>query len=84
MRASNIDKHTNVGYDIFSGEDRKIMQRRMENEVEPNIYQQNINAIKEMEGYRNSKRMPGQYDVYTPEVQEEIKGQEPPYNEDPR
>lgn len=48
MRASNIDKHTNAGYNILTGEDRLIMQRRMQNEIDPSLYQQNIAAIREM------------------------------------
>ena len=48
MRASNIDKHTNAGYNILNGEDRLIMQKRMQSEIDPNLYQQNIGAIQEM------------------------------------
>ena len=31
VRASNIDRHTNTGYNILTGEDRTIMQKRMQN-----------------------------------------------------
>ena len=48
MRASNIDKHANAGYNILNGEDRLIMQKRMQSEIDPNLYQQNIGAIQEM------------------------------------
>lgn len=48
MRASNIDKHANIGYNILTGEDRVIMQKRMQNEIDPNIYKQNYDAIMQM------------------------------------
>ncbi len=51
MRACNIDKHTNVGFNILTGEDRTIMQKRMKNEIDPNIYKENFAAIQEMGTY---------------------------------
>ena len=55
MRASNIDKHTNTGYNILNGEDRLIMQKRMQSKIDPNLYQQNIGAIHEMSKNQSSR-----------------------------
>ena len=38
MRATNIDKHANAGYNIINGEERTIMENRMLKEIEPSVY----------------------------------------------
>jgi hypothetical protein len=48
MRATNIDKHSNQGYNILNGEDRIIMQKRMQNEIDPEVYKKNIGAYNEL------------------------------------
>ena len=48
MRATNIDKHSNQGYNILNGEDRTIMQKRMQNEIDPEVYKKNIGAYNEL------------------------------------
>jgi hypothetical protein len=37
-RAENLDKHFNAGYNLFTGEDRIIMQRIKENNMFINYY----------------------------------------------
>lgn len=69
MRASNIDKHTNAGYNILTGEDRLIMQRRMQNEIDPNLYQQNIGAIREMNKNQHNKTIPFYDNPKSPNMQ---------------
>ena len=54
MRATNIDQHSNAGYNILTGEDRTIMQHRMKNEIDPKIYQKNINEINEINNRQNN------------------------------
>ena len=45
MRATNIDKHANAGYNIINGEERTIMENRMLKEIEPSVYKKNIDKI---------------------------------------
>ncbi len=52
MRATNIDKHSNAGYDILNGEDRLIMANRMQKEIEPMVYQKNKETINEINNQR--------------------------------
>ena len=53
MRATNIDKHANAGYNIINGQERNIMERRMKEEIEPSVYQKNIDKINEMNKRHN-------------------------------
>ena len=53
MRATNIDKHANAGYNIINGEERTIMENRMLNEIEPNIYKKNIDKINQINQRHN-------------------------------
>ena len=48
MRATNIDKHANAGYNIINGEERTIMEKRMLKEIEPNLYKKNIDKINQI------------------------------------
>ena len=48
MRATNIDKHANAGYNIINGQERNIMEKRMIKEIEPSVYKKNIDKINEM------------------------------------
>ena len=53
MRATNIDKHANAGYNIINGEERNIMENRMINEIEPSVYKNNIDKINEINKRHN-------------------------------
>ena len=53
MRATNIDKHANAGYNIVNGEERTIMENRMLKEIEPSVYKKNINKINEINQRHN-------------------------------
>ena len=53
MRATNIDKHANAGYNIINGQERNIMEMRMKQEIEPSVYQKNIDKINEMNQRHN-------------------------------
>ena len=53
MRATNIDKHANAGYNIINGQERNIMEKRMKEEIEPSVYQKNIDKINEMNQRHN-------------------------------
>jgi hypothetical protein len=37
-RAQNLDKHFNSGYDLFTGDDRTIMEKLKENNLYMNLY----------------------------------------------
>ena len=53
MRATNIDKHANAGYNIINGQERNIMEKRMVNEIEPSVYKKNIDIINELNQRHN-------------------------------
>ena len=53
MRATNIDKHANAGYNIINGEERTIMENRMLKEIEPSVYKKNIDKINEINQRHN-------------------------------
>ena len=53
MRATNIDKHANAGYNIINGEERNIMENRMLKEIEPSVYKKNIDKIKQINQRHN-------------------------------
>ena len=53
MRATNIDKHANAGYNIINGEERTIMENRMLKEIEPTVYKKNIDKINEINQRHN-------------------------------
>ena len=53
MRATNIDKHANAGYNRINGQERNIMETRMKQEIEPSVYQKNIDKINEMNQRHN-------------------------------
>ena len=53
MRATNIDKHANAGYNIINGQERNIMETRMKQEIEPSVYKKNIDKINEMNQRHN-------------------------------
>ena len=54
MRATNIDKHANAGYNIINGEERTIMENRMLKEIEPSVYKKNIDKINEINQRHNN------------------------------
>ena len=53
MRATNIDKHANAGYNIINGQERNIMESRMMKEIEPSVYKKNIDKINEINARHN-------------------------------
>ena len=53
MRATNIDKHANAGYNIINGEERTIMENRMLKEIEPSVYKKNLDKINEINQRHN-------------------------------
>ena len=53
MRATNIDKHANAGYNIINGQERNIMEERMMKEIEPSVYKKNLDKIKEINQRHN-------------------------------
>ena len=53
MRATNIDKHANAGYNIINGQERNIMEKRMKEEIEPSVYKKNIDKINEINQRHN-------------------------------
>ena len=41
MRSLNIDKHSNAGYNIINGEERTILEERLNNDIVPDLIQKN-------------------------------------------
>ena len=48
LRSINIDKHSNTGYNIINGEERKILEERLNKDIVPDLIQKNIDQINEM------------------------------------
>ena len=48
LRSINIDKHSNTGYNIINGEERTILEERLNKDIVPDIIQKNIEQINEM------------------------------------
>ena len=48
LRSINIDKHSNTGYNIINGEERTILEERLNKDIVPDIIQKNIDQINEM------------------------------------
>ena len=48
MRSLNIDKHSNAGYNIINGEERTILEERLNKDIVPDLIQKNMEQIKEM------------------------------------
>ena len=48
MRATNIDKHANAGYNIINGEERTILEERLNKDIVPDLIQKNMEQINEM------------------------------------
>ena len=48
MRSLNIDKHSNAGYNIINGEERNILEQRLNKDIVPDLIQKNMEQIKEM------------------------------------
>ena len=61
VRASNIDRHTNTGYNILTGEDRTIMQKRMQCEIDPEVYKKNIEEINQLGNNYRAQKSPFDY-----------------------
>ena len=49
LRSLNIDKHSNAGYNIINGEERTILEERLNKDIVPDLIQKNIEQINEME-----------------------------------
>lgn len=82
VRASNIDRHTNTGYNILTGEDRTIMQKRMQNEIEPDVYNKNIEEIKQLGNNYRVQKSPYDY-FYNQAPQQRITPQQQRYYDQP-
>ena len=48
MRSVNIDKHSNAGYNIINGEERTILEERLNKDIVPDLIQKNMEQINEM------------------------------------
>ena len=48
LRSVNIDKHSNTGYNIINGEERTILEERLNKDIVPDLIQKNIDQINEM------------------------------------
>ena len=48
LRSINIDKHANTGYNIINGEERTILEERLNKDIVPDLIQKNIDQINEM------------------------------------
>ena len=48
LRSINIDKHSNTGYNIINGEERTILEERLNKDIVPDIIQKNIEQINEI------------------------------------
>ena len=48
LRSMNIDKHSNTGYNIINGEERTILEQRLNKDIVPDLIQKNIDQINEM------------------------------------
>ena len=48
LRSVNIDKHANTGFNIINGEERKILEERLNKDIVPDLIQKNIDQINEM------------------------------------
>ena len=48
MRSLNIDKHSNAGYNIINGEERTILEERLNKDIVPDLIQKNMQQINEM------------------------------------
>ena len=48
MRSLNIDKHSNAGYNIINGEERTILEERLNKDIVPDLIKKNMVQINEM------------------------------------
>ena len=48
MRSLNIDKHSNAGYNIINGEERTILEERLNKDIVPDLIQKNLEQINYM------------------------------------
>ena len=48
MRSLNIDKHSNAGYNIINGEERTILEERLNKDIVPDLIKKNMDQINEM------------------------------------
>ena len=83
VRASNIDRHTNTGYNILTGEDRTIMQKRMQNEIDPDVYNKNIEEIKQLGNNYRVQKSPYDY-FYNQAPQQRMTPQQQYYDQPPQ
>ena len=57
LRSLNIDKHSNAGYNIINGEERTILEERLNKDFMPDLIQKNIepiNVIKKKVAFNNN------------------------------
>ena len=48
LRSINIEKHANTGYNIINGEERTILEERLNKDIVPDLIQKNMDQINEM------------------------------------
>ena len=81
VRASNIDRHTNTGYNILTGEDRTIMQKRMQNEIDPEVYKKNIEEINQLGNNYRAQKSPFDYYYNQPPQRQDVQMQQGYYEQ---
>ena len=84
VRASNIDRHTNTGYNILTGEDRTIMQKRMQCEIDPEVYKKNIEEINQLGNNYRAQKSPFDYYYNQPPQRQDIQMQQGYYEQMPQ
>ena len=81
VRASNIDRHTNTGYNILTGEDRTIMQKRMQCEIDPEVYKKNIEEINQLGNNYRAQKSPFDYYYNQPPQRHDVQIQQGYYEQ---
>ena len=84
VRASNIDRHTNTGYNILTGEDRTIMQKRMQCEIDPEVYKKNIEEINQLGNNYRAQKSPFDYYYNQPPQRQDGQMQQGYYEQMPQ
>ena len=84
VRASNIDRHTNTGYNILTGEDRTIMQKRMQCEIDPEVYKKNIEEINQLGNNYRAQKSPFDYYYNQPPQRQDVQMQQGYYEQMPQ
>ena len=64
LRSMNIDKHSNSGFNIINGEDRTILERKLNKDILPDIIERNMDEINDIKNKIYVKN-DGLYSFYT-------------------